>query len=519
MMNKSPMTIRATAMAVDDFPPFLICADLPSLGSEKLLVTARIRSPEAQTYIGVTPQRLRTHAFKSDSVTKHVAVLHDETHVLDGIDVRDGIAGNRHNVGVSAGSDDSEFAFLIQQLGSARSCRLDGLHRRHAKFHHVVEFLGDRLRPGNSAHVGAERNLDSGLQRLLERDFVNGCPGAVALSVVRVLRRPIAVIDSNGGYVPGALFQHLADGLVIEIQPVLDRIAAAIQRPVQPDSTIGMARDLLAPTMRLVRDRLDLLQCQGRLRNQMALFVGPGAVRHVDLDPVGAVIELLPCDLAEFDRAIAELRAFGDHDIGVVAFERISAGGGDGAGHHKQPRSGNVPGVDGFFESDIAVPGAFGLKIAQSCETLLQSATHGHSCPCRAKRPRMLQQLDVVSAFGGILTLKKNVGVRVDQAGQNGNLRAEIDYGGIRRCSTFAYAGNAVTPHRDHYVVPDLCGGAVDQVGGTNDCDFLRRGGRLLCDARREQARQNSRENDSAVYHLAIPPVSERNMNTPLKNK
>src|SRR5215469_17944860 len=109
----------------------------------------------------------------------------------------------------------------------------------------------------------------------------------------------------------------------------------------------------------------------------MALLIRPGAMRHVDLDPVGAVIKLLPRDLAEFDRAIAELSAFGNHDIGVVALEWISAGRGDGAGHDEQPRSRNISSVDCFFESDIAVAGALGLKIAQGCEAFLKSATHG----------------------------------------------------------------------------------------------------------------------------------------------
>src|SRR5207248_10600852 len=51
-----------------------------------------------------------------------------------------------------------------------------------------------------------------------------------------------------------------------------------------------------------------------------------GAMRHVNLDPVGAVLDLLARDLAHLHWTVAELRAFWDHNVRVVAFERVATG-------------------------------------------------------------------------------------------------------------------------------------------------------------------------------------------------
>ena len=108
----------------------------------------------------------------------------------------------------------------------------------------------------------------------------------------------------------------------------------------------------------------------------MALLVHPGTMRHVDLDPVRAVLQLLTRDLAQLHRPIAKLRALGHHDIGIVAFQRISAGDRDGARNHQQARAGDKTGVDRLLDADVAVTGALGFQVAQRGESLLQGPAH-----------------------------------------------------------------------------------------------------------------------------------------------
>src|SRR5260370_1865491 len=123
----------------------------------------------------------------------------------------------------------------------------------------------------------------------------------------------------------------------------------------------------------------------------------------------------------------------------------------------------------------------------------------------------MLQELNVISALGRILALKKDVGVRVDETGQDCDLRSKVDHRCTgRRLAALADAFNLVSANRDQDVVPHLGGDAVDEVGGADQRDFFRSGRCGLAEARAEQARENGRQNGSAAYHVAIPPVSER---------
>src|SRR4051794_16984606 len=101
---------------------------------------------------------------------------------------------------------------------------------------------------------------------------------------------------------------------------------------MQALATVGVACHLVSPAVRFVADGLDLLNGQRGLRDQLAVLVGPGPMRHIDLDPVSAVIELLACSLARLDRAVDDLHAFGYGDLGSIAFQRIAASRRNAAG-------------------------------------------------------------------------------------------------------------------------------------------------------------------------------------------
>src|SRR5258708_7372589 len=135
-----------------------------------------------------------------------------------------------------------------------------------------------------------------------------------------------------------------------------------------------MARHFLLPTVRLVDNGLQLFYCQGRLRYKLALFVHPGAVRHVDLEPVCSVLELLAGGFAGFHWTVDELRALGHLQFWRLAFEVVSAGRRDCARGAKNPWTGNCAFFNGLFDFDVAVPRAFGLDVSKRSEALLQRA-------------------------------------------------------------------------------------------------------------------------------------------------
>src|SRR6185369_14792582 len=191
--------------------------------------------------------------------------------------------------------------------------------------------------------------------------LVGAC--AVALAIICVLGRPVSVVNAEGWHVPGSLLEHLRDGGIVKRQAVLNRVATTIQCPMQANTAIGMARDLLLLAMRFIHYGLEFFYGQRGLRYQMTLFIDPGAVRHIDLDPVRAVLQLLPRDLAQFYWTVTKLRALGHHNVWVVAFQGVAARDRDCAGHNQKPRAGNEAGIDRLFDSNVAVAFAFRFEV------------------------------------------------------------------------------------------------------------------------------------------------------------
>ena len=276
------------------------------------------------------------------------------------------------------------------------------------------------------------------------------------------------VVNTQRRAEPGALPDHLRDLRVGQHQPMLDRIAAAIERALQAFSAVSVASDLFSPAMSLVHNRTQFLHSQSRLRYQFAVFSDPRPMRHIHFDPVGAVVKLLARGLTRLDRSVNDLHPLGHFDLGRVTLQRISAGCRDGARRNKQTRSGNVSAFNRHLDAHVAVTRTFGFHVAQRGEALFERPPHRDRRPRRAKRQRILQQLNVVSALGGIFSLKKNVRVGVDQPGKHRGLR-EIDEGGarweVRRSdrSRVDDLGNHIPANSDDLVAASRNRHAIDQ--------------------------------------------------------
>ncbi len=147
--------------------------------------------------------------------------------------------------------------------------------------------------------------------------------------------------------------------------------------------------------------------------------------------------------LARLDRAVNDLDALGQSQLGRVVFQRVPSGSRDRARGDQQARAGNKAAVNGLLDADIAIAGSLGLDISQRRKTLLQGTAYGNRRARRSQRSRILQDVDVVSPFGGVFSLQKNVGVGVDQAGKNGSFR-KINDGGAGWNLRAGGVGNAV---------------------------------------------------------------------------
>ena len=86
----------------------------------------------------------------------------------------------------------------------------------------------------------------------------------------------------------------------------------------------------------------------------------------------------------------------------------------------------------------------------------------------------MLQELNVISAFRRIFSLKKDVRMRVNQSGKYCELCRKVDDGCIgRRSAAVIDALNPVAANDDQHVVARLRGNAVNERGGTDGDDFF----------------------------------------------
>src|SRR5208282_1343371 len=106
-------------------------------------------------------------------------------------------------------------------------------------------------------------------------------------------------------------------------------------------------------------------------------------MRHVDLDPVGAMIELLPRRLACFDWAVNKLCALRHVELRGVALQRITARSGDGAGRDKQARPRNIALVASLLDAQPALTSTLGLSGSSRRKPLLRCPPSRDRRSCR----------------------------------------------------------------------------------------------------------------------------------------
>jgi hypothetical protein len=99
-----------------------------------------------------------------------------------------------------------------------------------------------------------------------------------------------------------------------------------------------MGRDRAVAARRLVDEGAGLLLGHGDAQVDDLAAVEELPVVAVELDPVGAVLDLLAHRPAHAVRPVGDLHALGDRDLGGVPQKRVVTGGRDRPGrHHARP--------------------------------------------------------------------------------------------------------------------------------------------------------------------------------------
>src|SRR5882762_4620519 len=344
------------------------------------------------------------------------------------------------------------------------------------------------------------------VQRFLETDFMHRRPCAVTLSLRSVRRRPIVVIRRKSRAIPRPLALHLRDLRIRNLQSVLDRITSAVQRPLQTDPVVGVARHFPLPAVRLVYDRLQLFHRQRRLRNQVSLLVHPRPVRHVHLDPVRAVLQLLPRRLPRFHRPIHKLRAFGHFQFRRITFQVVSARRRYRPRRAENSRSGNRSLFYRLLDLYVAVSRALRLHIPQRGKTLLQRPPCRISSPRRPQRDSRFQNIRVVTAFRRVLTPQENMRVRIDQPRQNRRVR-KINQRRPRRDlrRTVRHFFNPLPAHENELILPRRLAHPVDQHSRANHRQRRRRWRAALPNQNTSTHRQHCNHAQNSLPHPSPP--------------
>jgi len=134
---------------------------------------------------------------------------------------------------------------------------------------------------------------------------------------------------------------------------------------------------------------------------------------------------------------------------------------------------GTSPFCDGFFHVDVGVHGAFGFEVTNRGEAVFKSNARVARAEDSAVRNGILQKLLVIVLRGDV-AVEKNVGVRINEAGEDGGFGQVEHFGACRRRGVGRDGDNGVALNEDDHVVETLFTSTVNQMTGSNGDGLLR---------------------------------------------
>src|SRR5579875_3958945 len=116
-----------------------------------------------------------------------------------------------------------------------------------------------------SAGIGSGGDLDAGGERSAQALHMVFLKRQRALAHMRLRRFAVIVVDREGRHKENAAFGHRVEqlGLLVEIAAVLDRIDPGCDRDPKASAAERMAHDAAVERMRLVDERLHLVEIEG----------------------------------------------------------------------------------------------------------------------------------------------------------------------------------------------------------------------------------------------------------------
>src|SRR5262249_25828951 len=281
----------------------------------------------------------------------HLAVLDDDRHRFQDMDVGERIAIDRDQGGVAARGNRTDVRGPTERLGRTAGRRLDGLHRSHPPLDHLGE-LPRVQAVWIDARVGAEQHLYTcgmcgakGLALLAADDLL--LRQALGKHSVPFALGKVVVVIVDVHVEPGALFLRELETLGIGEARVLDGIDTGAQRIVDAIGAVRVHGHPQPEPVGFLHDRLDFVERQLLRADGVAL--GQHPTGHAHLDDLGAVLVDGAYPRPVFIRRVCDLRVRGDdrwRELGRIA---VPTGGADGVGGRYDARSRNVTLLDALL--------------------------------------------------------------------------------------------------------------------------------------------------------------------------
>ena len=177
---------------------------------------------------------------------------------------------------------------------------------------------------------------------------------------------------------------------------MLDRIHPRLHRVMHAIQSHRVRSHFVPLAMRLVHNRPQLIQREGRNVIQHAILTHPVTAVAVNLDPVRPIHDLLANCLPPFFWPIHHLDAMGHRHIRRISQQRISPRHIQRPRRHLHARPRNHAIVDSLLQIHIGISRALSLDIANRREPIFQSPPRIHRSQNRPILPRLLQQLHIV---------------------------------------------------------------------------------------------------------------------------
>ena len=194
------------------------------------------------------------------------------------------------------------------------------------------------------------------------------------------------------------------------------------------------------------------------------------AVVAVELDPIGAVADLIAHHADQRVDAVGFLGALRDAPFERESLGGVSSGGDDGAGGGEQAGTGNDALIDGLFELHIGVAGALGAQVAHGGEAGHERGAQVVDGARGAQSEALMQ--DLVVPDGLVVSMQENVRMALDEAWHQGGARQLDDFGaggvdaGGRAGSFDAIPGHPDGPARVHGLPVEHARRLQQQGGG-----------------------------------------------------